>query len=335
MPPWLRGLVDEGRTEMKALWSNRCPYLFGSMFLCLAAAATASPRQGRGIRTGLPKDSLEAPAEAEIPLPVVRPAPDEWAPPDVDAVRPPVAEGIACPLDDVVSETGARVEEFLDNLNRVTATESVQHQTVNRSGALGRPEVRKYQYLASVSRARDGTLSLDEYRRSNADPVQASNNADDVSVENTFIHLVIFHPHYARNFRLTCEGLGTWKGQPTWQIHFEERPDRENRMNVLILYGRQYSPRVRGRAWVLTDSYQVVRVETDLVEPMPEVQLRLWHQVIDYCPRAFGVGNQEVWLPLTSELYMDFRKHRFYRRHSYNDFHFFSVNVHQEFGSIW
>jgi hypothetical protein len=36
-----------------------------------------------------------------------------------------------------------------------------------------------------------------------------------------------------------------------------------------------------------------------------------------------------------SELYLDFRGHRFYRRHTYNDFHFFLVNVHQKFGAIW
>jgi len=287
------------------------------------------------MRTGLSEDPLKPTTAAEIPRPPMRAVPDEWVPPDIDALQPPVAEGIACPLGEVVSGAEARVEEFLDNLNRVTATESVQHQPVNRSGVLGRPEIRKYHYLASVGRAQDGTLDLAEYRRSNADPVQTSSGANDISVENTFIHLVIFHPHYTRNFRLSCEGLGTWRGQPAWQVRFEERTDRVNRMNILIFNGRQYSPRVRGRAWVLADSYQVGRVETDLVEPMPEVQLRLWHQVIDYDPRAAEVGNQEVWLPSTSELYMDFRKHRFYRRHSYNDFHFFSVKVHQEFGAIW
>jgi hypothetical protein len=296
-----------------------------SIFLCLAAAGTVTPKQEGGMsRLKVPSgpEMLEAPA---------RPAPDEWVPPDVDAVQPPVADGIACPLDEVVSEAGARVEEFLDNLNRVTATESIQHQTVSRSGGLSRPEIQKYEYSASVSRAQDGTVSLDEYRRPHGDVSQSSSG---VSVENTFIHLVVFHPRYAANFRLTCEGLGTWRGQPAWQIHFEERPDRVSRMNVLILKGRQYSPRVRGRAWVLTDSYQVVRLETDLVEPIAEVNLRLWHQVIDYCPTGSAVGNQDMWLPSRSELYMDFRKHRFYRRHSYNDFHFFSVKVNQEFGAL-
>lgn len=282
-----------------------------------------------------PKSPLKAPLTGHtLPSPI-RAAPDEWVPPDVDTFRPPVAEGIDCPLGEIVSEAGARVEEFWDNLNQVSATETVQHQTVNRSGTLGYPEIQKYQYVASINRTRGGTVNFDEYRRPTGDAFRSARaGSNDISAENTFIHLLVFLPRYVGNFRLTCEGLGTWSGQPAWQIHFEERPDRVNRMNVLILHGKQYSPRVRGRAWILTDSYQVTRLETDLIDPILEARLRLWHQVIEYSPKAVAAGGQEAWLPSTSELYMDFRGHRFYRRHSYNNFHLFLVNVHQEYGGI-
>jgi hypothetical protein len=37
----------------------------------------------------------------------------------------------------------------------------------------------------------------------------------------------------------------------------------------------------------------------------------------------------EIWLPSTCDYYMDFRGHRFYRRHRFTDFQLFSVKVQQ------
>ena len=132
-------------------------------------------------------------------------------------------------------------------------------------------------------------------------------------------------------FEMSCEGLGAWHGRPAWQIRFEEL---SNHMNGLVINGKDYHPRLRGRAWILADSYQVGRLETDLVETIPEIHLRLQHEVIEYSPRTFPGTNVVMWLPSSAEFYMDFRGHRFYRRHSYDDFHLFSVKVHQEFGEI-
>ena len=319
---------------MKMPRSNRRVPLFW-LFLCLAAPSTATPQQDGGMNADLPKNSLRAPSTGYLAPSPIRAAPDAWVPPDVETFQPPVADGIDCPLSEIVSEAGARVEEFWDNLNQVTATETIQHQTVNRSGALGHPEIQKYEYVASVDRTRDGTVVFDEYRKPTGDSFRsAPDGSNDISVENTFIHLLVFLPRYAGNFQLTCEGLGTWKGQPAWQIHFEERTDRFASINALILRGKRYSPRVRGRAWVLTDSYQVGRLETDLTDPVLGARLRLWHQIIEYSPKPVTGGGQEAWLPSTSEFYMDFRGHRFYRRHSYNNFHIFLVNVQQKFGAI-
>jgi len=306
---------------------KRCLY---PLVLCLVVADNAAP-QKQSTTSDTPEAVLKTPtAGAELSPRLSRPAPDAWVPPDVDTIQHPIVEERACSVDEVVLEAGARVEEFLDNLDHVTATESIQHQTVNRSGVLRRPEIQSYEYLAAVTHTQNGTVSLDEYRRSTG----GTGISDNIVVSNIFVPLLIFHPLYARNFRFDCEGLGTWRGQPAWQIHFEERPDRSSRMCMVSIHGREYSPRIRGRAWILASSYQVGRLEGDLVEPIPQIHLRLWHQAIEYYARTFVAGDQELWLPSTAELYIDFAGHRFYRRHSYNDFHIFSVQVHQEFGAI-
>jgi hypothetical protein len=83
---------------------------------------------------------------------------------------------------------------------------------------------------------------------------------------------------------------------------------------------------LRGRAWILAGSYQVARLETDLVQPIPKIRLRLDHQSVEYRPVKTSSKNLQLWLPSSTELYMDFQGRRFYRKHSFTDFRIFSVD---------
>jgi hypothetical protein len=59
--------------------------------------------------------------------------------------------------------------------------------------------------------------------------------------------------------------------------------------------------------------------------------MRIEHIDIDYGPIFFPARATELWLPLNAELYLDFKNHRFYRRHQFIDFTLFSVDVDQRF----
>ena len=98
----------------------------------------------------------------------------------------------------------------------------------------------------------------------------------------------------------------------------------------LLIGLRSYSLRIRGRAWILADSYEVARLETDLAETIPRIRLRLDHQSVEYGPVRFPKSKVEIWLPSSTELFMDFQGHRFYRRHTFTDFNLFSVKIDQQ-----
>jgi hypothetical protein len=131
---------------------------------------------------------------------------------------------------------------------------------------------------------------------------------------------------------MTCEGLGQWQGQPAWQIRFEERTDTRDPICVFAMSSRSFGLRLRGRAWILANSYQVARLETDLAVQIPEIRLHLQHQGIEYHPVHFEKGKTEMWLPSTSDFYMDFNGRRFYRRHRFTDFKLFSIGLQQSLG---
>jgi hypothetical protein len=305
--------------------------LFCSLQLFCAHPTTAFAQD-----PGKNKSDIERRAQVIKPKPAKAPATQkqknylgEWKPQDIDQQVPAIVAGRACSLPDVLSQAGKRIQDLVDNVNRFTATEVVEHQTVNSSGRLGRPETRTFNYVVSLAQTTNGYITIQEYRKGDADEIPGN-----VATIGTPGVVLIFHPRYAQDFLMTCEGLGAWQGRPAWQVRFEQRPNRANHMSMLIVEGQPFNVRLRGRAWILADSYEVARLETDLADQIPKIRLRLQHQAIEYRPVDFpGSKATTLWLPSSTELYMDFMGHRFYRHHSFAAFKLFSVQVQQQFGN--
>ncbi len=246
-----------------------------------------------------------------------------WLPEDIDHAVPPVVSGVACPLPAVLDGAGKKIVELVQNVDRFTATETLTHRSIDRSGNLGSPILVKFDYMVSFAEGQGGALHVDEVRNGGLSLDQFPTH---IATIGTPSMVLIFHPRYAVNFKMQCEGLGEWHGQPAWQVRFEQRPDRPNLTLNFIVNRASYNVNLRGRAWILADSYQVARLETDLEESIPKIRLRLYHESVEYRP-AKSASNLDLWLPSSTELYMDFQGRRFYREHSFTDFKIFSVDT--------
>ena len=259
--------------------------------------------------------------ESEIALPL----PSNWLPPDIDERVPPVEAGTVCSVDDILQRVGKRVEEFVTNVDRFAATESLKHESINKWGLAAYPETRKFDYLVSIQEFRPGLFEVIEYRSSKYSLVEFP---DGVETRGLPSMSLIFHPSHSGNFAMSCEGLGQWNGTPAWQVHFRQRPDKPNTIRGYQIgeNGRSYPVALRGRAWIAPDSYQIMRMETDLVAPLPEIRLFTDHTMVEYGPVRFKSRDVEMWLPQSAEMYSDWRGQRMHRRHSFSNYILFSVD---------
>lgn len=246
-----------------------------------------------------------------------------WNPPSIDDVKPALALGVVCPSAKVVEESGKRVQELVEDVARFAAVEDLFHQSLDRFGIPIRTETRKYNYVASISEPQPGFLTVDEYR---ADKLTLSEYPDQIASTGFAVLALVFHPDMRDNFNLICEGLGDWHGQATWLVHFRQRDDRPNRMHSYKVGNQMYSVGLKGRAWITADKFQIVRMEAEMVNSMPEIQLLSEHQTVEYGPVPFLKKNTTLWLPKSAEIYFDFRKHHYYRRHSFDHFMLYSVD---------
>jgi tetratricopeptide (TPR) repeat protein len=257
-------------------------------------------------------------ASPEIPISV-----KPWQPPGIDEFKPTVAAGVGCPYAQVIEMSGERVTELVDDVSRIAAIEHLVHERVDEMGNPASRETRDYNYVASIAEETPGFLGVDEYR---SERLQRADYVDGISTNGFAALALIFHPDMRDNFEMTCEGLGRWHEQAAWLVHFNQRQDRPARFQDYKVGGVVYAMQLKGRAWITADKFQIVRIEAELLSPVSNIQLRSERQVVEYSPVQFRQKNVELWLPKTAEIYLDFRKRRYFRTHTFDHYMLFSVD---------
>jgi hypothetical protein len=253
--------------------------------------------------------------------------PSKWMPPDVDESMPAVETPAACPMQQISEQTAKRVQAFVDGVNRISATETLDHEVIDRFGLTAKHETKHFSYVESLMEVKKGMYRVEEYRDGTMGLDVFPEHLASIGLGSM---VMIFHPVYRDEYEMTCEGLTHWHDRQVWQVHFRQRKDKPSRMREYSVGKNVYSVGLRGRAWIAADTFQVVSIETDLVNPLPQIRLAAEHISIDYEPVQFRKKHEELWLPQNAELFFDFNGRRIHRRHHFDDYRLFSVDEDQK-----
>lgn len=248
-------------------------------------------------------------------------------PPDVDDNMPSVESTAGCPLQTIQQEAGKRVSDFVDAVNRIAATESLENELIDHSGHSVKHTSRSFSYVASVQQIRPGFYTMEEYRNGSMDLDQFPER---IATLGLTALVMVFHPAYVENYDLVCEGLSRRRGGLAWQVHFRQKPAMPARLRSYRVNNVSYPISLRGRAWISTETFEVESLETDLVSPVPKIQLRAEHIALEYMPVRFLSHHAELWLPESANIYFDYAHHRMHRRHYFRDYMLFAVDEHQQ-----
>jgi tetratricopeptide (TPR) repeat protein len=291
------------------------------------------------------KKLLEALQKSETTRPAEDPAPDSadfladlpqspssavtvathWLPPDVDFEMPAVQNDRPCDLAEVLRETGVRQHEFVANVEKHTATESLVHDSVDKRGLVSSSQTMKFNYLASVEEIRAGNFSVEEFREGRRG---VSVFPGQIVTTGLPALVLIFHPYYAGDFAMTCEGLTRRNDRAVWQVYFRQRTDKPNRMRYYTVgaRGQPHSVPMKGRAWIDAATFHVVKMDASMIAPMPEIRLLADHMIVEYAPVQFQKTHQEMWLPKTADYYYDWKGKRGHWRHSFDQCLLFTID---------
>jgi hypothetical protein len=266
---------------------------------------------------------------AVIPdLPALAPVTEtNWIPPDIDLEKLVVDLGTSCQLDQVIQATGDRVKELVENVDRFSATEKVEHSSLSPLGLEISKEIRKFEYMVEIRPFGARGLDVQEYRNGSVSTQQFPGHISTVGLPTMAL---VFHPYYQEKYDFSCEGHGAWRGKPVWMVHFQQRTDRKSAMLVYRVGGKSFAVGLKGRAWIDTTSSQILAIETDTMRAVPEIRLMRDHQLIEYGPVNFRNDTMHLWLPKSADWYSSLSGQRYHRRHTFSHFLLFSIEDQQK-----
>lgn len=273
----------------------------------------------------LPPISLQI---ASAPTLLDLPPRENWAPPDIDSVKPFTISGASCSLPKVLTSAGKSASQLVDDLQQFTAEEKYQSVEIKHDQALERPETQTFNYLVFIENPRPDVINVQEMRNQG---VKAEDMPGQFAEGDAALALV-FHPLLQSDFSWSCEGLGEWQDKPAWIVRFEQRSDRPDRLATFNTGINSFSLPLKGRAWVAENGGQVMHLEVDLVKPLSEIKLEREHFIIDYSPVPFAQHKVTLWLPENVDVYLQYRGHYLHHYHHFSGFKLFWTGATQKIG---
>jgi hypothetical protein len=284
-------------------------------------ASLEKPAPGSSTETAVPMATVNTALLPTVASASVTP----WAPPSVDTSVPGVAADVTCSADDIVEHTSTTTNRQLENLEKFLATEHIQHEEVNARGEVSQIRDKNFSYMVFIEHAKDGLVFLDEKR-------DGGTGTDSFPTSLATVGLVslgvdVFHPGFAKALDFKCEGLGQWRGKAAWVLHFEQKSNMKSFLRLWETKTKTVEIPLKGRVWVAASSYNVLHVESDLREPMKELELMRDHLAIDYGPVNFQNGKTELWLPWYADMYLELHGKRYHHNHTLSNFSLFAVDT--------
>jgi len=318
------GKFDEARQNWQKVVTNfaaspsaaKAKQNLAGLAVASATPATVAPAQ---------VDLTALPVHALPNLDLAPPADRPWAPLDIDSHEYALAQNAPCHVDEVLAHALRRLRMQMQNFEKFTATEHIEHQEIDRYGRPGPMRSREFSYIVFVHALREDSFYIDEERSSRSQDEGFPTLLATTGLNN--LGISVLQPVERDNLSFRCEGLTNVRGRAAWQIRFEENKGVQDGMRVWRRNGKLYHIPLKGRIWISSTSYDLLRIETDLREPVEVLTLTRDHLSVDYGPVSFHSTNATLWLPWSAEMYMELHGHRYHHKHSLSDYLLFEVDT--------
>ena len=234
-------------------------------------------------------------------------------------------------LEPLVRKVGTNVESFFKNLTETGAEETVRQTRMSGNQQTGEERVTKNYYIIEKASA-NGHAMFREYRRPiRRDSSPLIRQEESLMITSNFVSsLSIFLPELRKGIGFRFLGRQELAGRLTYVIAFAQRPAISPPLTSFQTAQGISKAHQQGIAWIADGQYQVVRLHTDLLYPLPDLQLKLLSADIDYRPRRVGDSPQVFWLPVGVTVRVDWAGKQFRNQHALSNYGLFKVTTHEK-----
>jgi hypothetical protein len=232
-------------------------------------------------------------------------------------------------LDTLLEKVGEKVAVFFHDFPNTVSSEQVRRERLQYDGTVQDAVTQKFNYSVSL----DKMGRLDEGRTDkNGREIAPERMSDYSFLTSGFVSLPIyFQP--SRQFGSRFRYLGRERTEPrAYVIAFAQRPGVADIVGVFGPTAMQPGARLlyQGFAWVDPQSYQIVRMKTDLLAPRTDVMLGRVTSEIWFSEMHFETIPEAFWLPQEVEVTMEYNRNLYRNRHHYSDYRVLVVAAHDK-----
>ena len=223
----------------------------------------------------------------------------------------------------LLNKTGDNVEAFFRNMPNTASREQIVSQRLKPGGEVDASVSSSYNYLLLVRPDIVGVRFVEDRTDSKNRPSDLRRLSEYLVTSGFAGHCIILHPshQYGSRFRY----LGRQPAEPRARlIAFAQKPEVGD--FVTSISGMEVTPvLLQGLVWIDQDSYQILRMRTDLLEPdyhngVTSQTTEVWLSEVHFD------GIQQVfWLPREVRVTCEYWHKIFRNLHTYSDYKLFTV----------
>jgi len=236
-------------------------------------------------------------------------------------------------LEPILTAVGKNVWEFFRNFPNTSSLEQIHQQKVKGNGKSGEKLDQKFHYLCVIPVQAWGP-GFTEYRANlSGDAGQPGGLTEGFMLTSGFASAsLIFHPVYQAESTFRYLGRQKLAGRDTYVVAYAQRPTRAHLYGSFKQGQIQVTTFTQGLAWIDAQNYQIVRLRTDLLKPLPEVELKKQTTEINFNEVRFKSVSQGFWLPQDVSVTVDWHGRVLRNNHEYSDFKIFNVESTEKVG---
>lgn len=231
----------------------------------------------------------------------------------------------------ILKRVGANEVAFLRNLPNLTAREDIVVQEEEQADIGGADRAvpvfsGKYTYLVLTRRGSDGVHLL-EYRTDlKGKEVKPGLDRAPAITEGFALVALLFDPFHQVHATFRFLGRQMVDRGEMYVVAFAQQSDGTQLTGQISIGGKTASTAYQGIAWVDPVKFQIRQMRTDLLEPRPDVGLRVQTTEVKFMEVHLPTVETPLWLP-RSVVVSSLSNGRLVRnRHSYHNYQRFVAN---------
>jgi hypothetical protein len=249
-------------------------------------------------------------------------------PPELQHIDP---AGEQVKLDPLLTAVGRNIADVFEKLPNTVSLEKIHQEKLNRKGQSAGSLNQQFRYLCLIPSGPWGPQT-DEYRADSTGHVAYPQGLlENFMLTAGFVAApLIFHPTYQPGSEFRLLGRQKAKGRDAYVVVFAQEPKKSRMCGSFRVGSISRETFYQGVAWIDTATYQILRLRTELLTPLPVVKLQTEITDIEFNEVHFSRIPEGFWLPAQVTVTIEWEGQHLRNRHAYSDFVVFNVESMQK-----